>query len=60
MVTMNAIRSDLMATTARKGFTRMYDLKTISGKASVSNRLAESVGQTNRVILNMIIIALES
>lgn len=34
-------------------FYRAYDLKTIMGKNSVSNRLAESVGQTNRVILNM-------
>lgn len=38
----------------RKGVYRMYDLKTIQGKASVSNRLAESIGQTNRVLLNMI------
>ncbi len=37
----------------RKGTYRIYDLKTISGKASVDNRLKESVGQTNRVILNM-------
>ena len=31
----------------------MYDLKTISGKSSVSNRLFESIGQSNRVLLNM-------
>ena len=37
----------------RKGVFRLYDLKTIQGKASVSNRLAESIGQTNRVLLNM-------
>lgn len=37
----------------RKGSYTMYDLKTIQGKHSVGNRLAESVGQTNRVLLNM-------
>ena len=37
----------------RKGVFRMYDLKTIQGKASVSNRLNESIGQTNRVLLNI-------
>ena len=31
----------------------MYDLKTIYGKASVINRLLESVGQTTHVLLNM-------
>jgi hypothetical protein len=31
----------------------MYDLKTIHGKASVLNRLLESVGQTTHVLLNM-------
>ena len=31
----------------------MYDLKTIQGKSSVINRLRESIGQTNRVLLNM-------
>ena len=31
----------------------MYDLKTIQGKSSVLNRLLESVGQTNHVLLNM-------
>ncbi len=31
----------------------MYDLKTIQGKASIINRLAESIGQTNHVLLNM-------
>jgi len=31
----------------------MYDLKTIHGKASVINRLLESVGQTTHVLLNM-------
>lgn len=37
----------------RKGIFRIYDLKTIQGKASAKNRLIESIGQTNRVILNM-------
>ena len=37
----------------RKGVYRMYDLKTIQGKASVMNRLLESVGQTNHVLLHM-------
>lgn len=37
----------------RKGIYRVYDLKTIHGKASVINRLRESVGQSNRIILNM-------
>ena len=37
----------------KKGIYRLYDLKTIHGKASSSNRLRESVGQTNRVLLNM-------
>ena len=38
----------------RKGVYKMFDLKTIIGKNSVENRLSESVGQTNRVLLNMI------
>lgn len=37
----------------RKGFYRMYDVKTITGKASVSNRLKESIGQSQRVILSI-------
>ena len=37
----------------RRGIYRLYDLKTIQGKASVMNRLLESVGQSNRVLLNM-------
>ena len=39
----------------RKGMYRLYDLKTISGKSSVSNRLVESIGQSNRVLLNMMV-----
>ena len=38
----------------RKGTYKMYDLKTISGKASAKNRLLESIGQTNHVLLNMV------
>ena len=37
----------------RKGIYRLYDLKTIHGKSSVFNRLMESIGQTNHVLLNM-------
>ncbi|MBQ7494962.1 MAG: hypothetical protein IJT75_04260 [Bacteroidaceae bacterium] len=37
----------------RKGIYRMFDLKTIIGQNSVSNRLKESLGQTNRVLLNL-------
>ena len=35
------------------GIFKMYDLKTIQGKSSVMNRLKESVGQANHVLLNM-------
>lgn len=38
----------------RKGVYKMFDLKSISGKSSVINRLMESIGQTNHVILNML------
>ena len=31
----------------------MYDLKTISGTGSIGSRLEESIGQTNRVFLNL-------
>ncbi len=37
----------------RKGAYKMYDLKTISGTSSVGNRLQESIGQSNRVLLNI-------
>ena len=37
----------------RKGAYKMYDLKTISGSSSVGNRFYESIGQTNRVLLNI-------
>lgn len=37
----------------RKGILKLYDLKTIHGKSSAGNRLLESIGQSNRVLLNM-------
>ena len=37
----------------RKGIYRIYDLKTITGESSVINRLKESIGQCNHIILNM-------
>jgi hypothetical protein len=37
----------------RKGVLKQFDLKTIIGKNSVGNRLTESLGQTERVLLNM-------
>ena len=37
----------------RKGVYKLYDLKTISGSSSIGNRLKESIGQTNRVLLNI-------
>ena len=37
----------------RKGVYKSFDLKTISGKNSIDNRLTESIGQTNRVLLNL-------
>ena len=38
----------------RKGVYRMYDLKTIQGRNSVDSRFADSIGQTNRFILNIL------
>ena len=37
----------------RKGVYKLFDLKTIIGRNSVGNRLKESMGQTNRVLLNL-------
>ena len=37
----------------RKGVYKMFDLKTITGKNSVGNRLKESLGQTDCVLLNL-------
>jgi hypothetical protein len=38
----------------RKGVYKMFDLKTISGNNSVDNRLKDSIGQTNRVLLHIV------
>ena len=38
----------------RKGVYKLFDLKSISGKASAGTRLKESIGQTNHVILNLL------
>ena len=37
----------------RKGTFRPYELKTISGRNSVSNRLEDSLGQSNRVLIHL-------
>jgi hypothetical protein len=37
----------------RRGVYKMYDLKNIVGRNSIGNRLKESVGQTNSVLLNL-------
>ena len=37
----------------QNGIYKMYDLKTIHGRSSAGNRLFESIGQTNHVLLNM-------
>lgn len=37
----------------RKGIFKVYDVKTIVGTNSVSSRLADSVGQTHRVLLHI-------
>ena len=37
----------------KKGIYRVYDLKTIIGRNSAINRMRESIGQANRVLLNM-------
>lgn len=39
----------------KKGVYRIYDLKTIFGKSSIGNSLKESIGQCNRVLLNLTI-----
>lgn len=38
----------------RNGVVKKYDLKTITGQSSIGNRLNESIGQTNRVFLNLV------
>ena len=37
----------------RRNVFKLFDLKTISGKSIVGSRLIESIGQSNRVLLNM-------
>ena len=37
----------------KKGVFKLYDVKTIQGKSSVGTRLQDSIGQANRVLLNM-------
>ena len=37
----------------RKGLYRLYDLKTVHGKSSVETQLLDSIGQANRILLNM-------
>ena len=37
----------------KKGILGLYDLKTVHGKGSVGTQLVDSIGQTNRVLLNM-------
>ena len=37
----------------KKGLYKMYDLKTVYGKGSVGTQLFDSIGQTNRILLNM-------
>ena len=37
----------------KKGILGLYDLKTVHGKSSVGTQLSDSIGQTNRVLLNM-------
>lgn len=39
----------------KKGVYRVYDLKTIFGKSSVVNSLEDSIGQCNRILLNLTI-----
>ena len=38
----------------KKGAFKMYDLKTVYGKTSVSTQLLDSIGQSNRILLNMV------
>ena len=37
----------------KKGIYRLYDLKTVFGKSSVEQNLLDSIGQCNRILLNM-------
>ncbi len=37
----------------KKNLYTMYDLKTVSGRGSVETQLLDSIGQSNRILLNM-------
>ena len=37
----------------KKGSYMMYDLKTVNGKGSVGTQLLDSIGQSNRILLNI-------
>lgn len=37
----------------KKGVYRLYDLKTVFGKASIGGSLLDSIGQCNRILINM-------
>ena len=37
----------------KKGTFRVYDLKTVFGKSSVGQNLQDSIGQCNRILLNI-------
>ena len=37
----------------KKGIYAMYDLKTVYGKGSVESQLLNSIGQSNRILLNI-------
>jgi hypothetical protein len=37
----------------KKGVYRTYDLKTVFGKSSIGNSLLDSIGQCNRILLNL-------
>ena len=37
----------------KKGVYRTYDLKTVFGKASIGDSLLDSIGQCNRILINM-------
>ena len=37
----------------KKGVYRVYDLKTVYGKSSISDSLIDSIGQCNRILINM-------
>jgi hypothetical protein len=38
---------------AKKGVSRVYDLKTVFGKSSIENSLLDSIGQCDSILINM-------